>query len=44
LNDDVDEVYQEQELPASFVVDPGAGFDDLVGDTYDIQMPIVKRK
>jgi hypothetical protein len=44
LNDDVDEVYQEEELPTSFVVDPGAGFDDLVGDTYDIQMLVVKQK
>jgi hypothetical protein len=44
LNDDVDEVYQEEELPTSFVVDPGAWFDDLVGDTYDIQMLVVKQK
>jgi hypothetical protein len=44
LNDDVDEIYQEEELPASFAVDPGAGLDDLVGDVDDIQMSVVKRK
>jgi hypothetical protein len=43
LDDDVDEVYQEEELPASFVIDPGAGLNDLVGDIDDIQMQ-VKRK
>jgi hypothetical protein len=32
LNDDIDEVYQEEELPPSFIVDPGAGLNDLVGD------------
>jgi hypothetical protein len=36
------EVYQEEELPPSFIVDPGAGLDDLVGDVDDIEMPIVK--
>jgi hypothetical protein len=45
LDDDVDEVYQEEELPPSFVVDPSAGLDDLIGDAYDIEMSvIVKRK
>jgi hypothetical protein len=45
LDDDVDEVYQEEELPPSFVIDPGAGLDDLVGDADDIEMSIiVKRK
>jgi hypothetical protein len=45
LDDDVDEVYQEEELPPSFVIDPGAGLDDLVGDADDIEMPVVvKRK
>jgi hypothetical protein len=28
-------------LPPSFVIDPIAGLDDLVGDTDDIEMPIV---
>jgi hypothetical protein len=36
------EVYQEEELPPSFIVDLGAGLDDLVGDVDDIEMPIVK--
>jgi hypothetical protein len=31
FDDDVDEVYQEEELTPSFIVDPGAGLDDLVG-------------
>jgi hypothetical protein len=45
LNDDVDEVYEEEELPPSFVVDPDVRLDDLVGDADDIEMPIVvKRK
>jgi hypothetical protein len=28
-------------LPPSFIVDPGAGLDDLVGDADDIEMPVV---
>jgi hypothetical protein len=45
LDDDVDEVYQEEELPPSFIIDPSAGLDDLVGDADDIEMSIiVKRK
>jgi hypothetical protein len=31
LDDEVDEVYQEEALLASFVIEPGAGLDDLVG-------------
>jgi hypothetical protein len=41
LDDDIDEVYQEEELPPSFIVDPGARFDDLVGDANDIEMSII---
>jgi hypothetical protein len=41
LDDDIDEVYQEEELPPSFAVDPGAGLNDLVGDADDIEMPII---
>jgi hypothetical protein len=41
LDDDVDEVYQEEELPASFIIDLGVGLDDLVGESDDIQMPVV---
>jgi hypothetical protein len=40
LDDDVYEVYQEEELPPSFIIDLGAGFDDLVGDVDDIQMVV----
>jgi hypothetical protein len=41
LDDDVDEVYQEEELPPSFAVDPGARLDDIVGDADDIDMSII---
>jgi hypothetical protein len=41
LDDDVDEVYQEEELPPSFVIDHGVGLDDLVGDADDIEMSVV---
>jgi hypothetical protein len=44
LDDDVDEVYQEEKLPPSFAVDPGAGLDDLVGDVDDIEMPVVVKQ
>jgi hypothetical protein len=44
LDDDIDEVYQEEELPPSFVVDPGAWLKDLVGDADDIEMLVVKQK
>jgi hypothetical protein len=41
LDDDVDEVYHEDELPPSFIVDLGAGCNDLVGDADDIEMHVV---
>jgi hypothetical protein len=44
LDDDVDDVYQEEELSPSFVIDPGAGLDDLVRDADDIEMVVMKRK
>jgi hypothetical protein len=44
LDDDVVEVYQEEELPPSFIIDPGAGLDDLVGDADDIEMPVVVKQ
>jgi hypothetical protein len=44
LDDDVDEVYQEEELPPSFVIDLAARLNELVGDVDDIEMPIVKQK
>jgi hypothetical protein len=36
LDHDVDEVYQEEELPSSFHVEPCARLDDLGGDAVDI--------
>jgi hypothetical protein len=33
---EVDEIYQEEELPTSFVVEPGAALDSLVGDGVDV--------
>jgi hypothetical protein len=36
--------YQEEELPPSFVVDPGAGLNDLVGDADDIEMPVIVKQ
>jgi hypothetical protein len=41
LDDDVDEVYHEDELPPSFIIDLGAGCNDLVGDADDIEMHVV---
>jgi hypothetical protein len=43
LDDDIDEILQEEELLASFVVKPGAGLNNLVTDADDIQM-LVKWK
>jgi hypothetical protein len=31
-----DEIYQEEELPTSFVVEPGVALDSLVGDDDDV--------
>jgi hypothetical protein len=44
LDDDVDEVYQEEELPPSFIIDPCAGLDDLVGDADDIEMHVIVKQ
>jgi hypothetical protein len=44
LNDDVDDVYQDEELPPSFTIDPGAGLDDLVGHADDIEMHVVVKQ
>jgi hypothetical protein len=41
LDDNIDEVYQEEELAPSFIVDPGAGLDDLVRDVDDIEMLVI---
>jgi hypothetical protein len=43
LDDDVDEVYREEELAVYFIAELGTWFDDLVRDADDIQMP-EKRK
>jgi hypothetical protein len=32
LDGDIDEVYQEEELSASFIMEPNPGLDDLVGE------------
>jgi hypothetical protein len=42
LDEDVDEVYQQEELTHSFMVDPSAELADLVGDACDIEMSVVK--
>jgi hypothetical protein len=44
LDDDVDEVYQEEELAPSFIVNPGAGLNDLVGDADDIEMSVIVKQ
>jgi hypothetical protein len=35
-DEQVDEIYQEEELSTSFVVEPGAALDFLVGDGADV--------
>jgi hypothetical protein len=37
-------VYQEEESPPSFIVDPHVGLDDLVGDVDDIEMSVVVKQ
>jgi hypothetical protein len=32
----VDEIYQEEELPTSFIIEPDATLDSLVGDGADV--------
>ena len=39
VDDEVDEVYQEKELAASFVIEPSAELNLLVGDRDDISIP-----
>jgi hypothetical protein len=44
FNDEqVDEIYHEEELPTSFVIEPGAALDSLVGDGADVTV-LQKRK
>jgi hypothetical protein len=35
-DEQVDDIYQEEELPTSLVVEPGAALDSLVGDGADV--------
>jgi hypothetical protein len=35
-DEQVVEIYQEEELPTSFVIEPGATLDSLVGDGVDV--------
>jgi hypothetical protein len=35
-DEQVDEIYQEEEMPTSFVVKPGVAFDSLDGDGDDV--------
>jgi hypothetical protein len=44
LDDDVDKIYQEEELPPSFIINLGAGLDDIEGDADDIEMPVVVKQ
>jgi hypothetical protein len=39
----VDDIYQEEELPTSFVIEPGAALDSLVRDGADVTV-LQKRK
>jgi hypothetical protein len=39
----VDDIYQEEELTTSFVIEPGATVDSLVGDGADVTI-LQKRK
>jgi hypothetical protein len=32
----IDEIYQEEELPTSFIIEHGAALDSLVGDGVDV--------
>jgi hypothetical protein len=37
FNDEqIDEIYQEEELPTSFIIEPGAALDSLVADGADV--------
>jgi hypothetical protein len=42
-DEQVDEIYQEEEFPTSFVIEPGATLDSLVGDGADVTV-LQKRK
>jgi hypothetical protein len=42
-DEQVDEIYQEEEFPTSFVIETGATLDSLVGDGADV-IVLQKRK
>jgi hypothetical protein len=44
LNDDIDEVYQEEELTTSFLIEPGVRLDDLVWDADEIQITLKQKQ
>jgi hypothetical protein len=35
----VDEVYQDDELPSSFNIDPNSTLESLLGDANDVKVP-----
>lgn len=41
---DTEEVYQDEELPDSFIVEPGAGLDNLVGDVADVETSTMRKR
>jgi hypothetical protein len=44
LDNDINKVYQKEELPPSFIVNPGAGLNDLVGDADGIEMHVIVKQ
>jgi len=44
FDDEVDEVFQEEELPTSFVIEPGVKLNFLVGDSEDINFPNKRKR
>jgi hypothetical protein len=40
----VDEVFQEEELPTSFHIDPAPALDSLVADVNDLTFPERRRR
>ena len=44
LDDEVDEVFQEEELPTFFAIEPDAELNSLVGDSEDISFPNKRKR
>ena len=38
-DEQVDEIYQEEELPTSFIIEPSATLNSLVEDDADVTIP-----